>query len=202
MLCHRRWILMAAGVLVTGPLFAADDGAHDSAETIHALSTAAYHGNLPLLRRLVEGGADLRELHPNGSRPSALHSAVASAGIRPLKQIPVIRYLLDQGADVNLRDGQKNTPLMLASGMHDPSLAVIRLLLDRGADPDLQGGARRTALMYAVSAGNREVVRELLRRGCRVDLKNAAGQTALQVAYIRAAPPEILRMLKSHRKRP
>jgi ankyrin repeat protein len=70
----------------------------------------------------------------------------------------VVRYLLDQGANVDATSPNGTTALMMAAREHHPDIG--NLLLDRGADPNVRNGAGMTALRYA-EAGNEDKVRSL-----------------------------------------
>ena len=88
-----------------------------------ALSAASYHDHLDVVRVLVEYGVGKDALN------MALYEACEGTG-----GIDVVTYLLDQGADVNMRhDGM--TPLVCVCSNECPDLA--KLLLTRGADPNL-----------------------------------------------------------------
>jgi Ankyrin repeats (3 copies) len=73
--------------------------------------------------------------------PARLQSA-AKAG--DLEQATL---LLDQGSEVNARDAQGRTPLMLATVQG--RLEVVRLLLQRGADPNIGDNSGKTPLQQA-----------------------------------------------------
>ena len=61
--------------------------------------------------------------------------------------------LLDQGADIEARDGKQNTPLHTAIiGLGED---VARLLIDRGANTEAQNDTGDTALDIAVMAEQR-----------------------------------------------
>lgn len=68
------------------------------------------------------------EFNYDGERPcgSALHLAARN------NQIETLRLLLDHGADIEIRDLSRMTPLMLAVGCK--SLTVVRELISRGAN--------------------------------------------------------------------
>jgi hypothetical protein len=158
-------------------------------------------GDIKRVRQLLARGIDINAkdmVPPDGTHPTPLFTAVLYSSRDAAKYLPIVKLLLDKGAEVDKPDGQGTTPLMVAVSVWDVPLSVVQLLLTRGADPNVQDPAKRTALMVAVSAGNTRAVKELLRHGCRLDLRNYQGQTALKVAYIRAASPEIIRMLKAY----
>ena len=83
-----------------------------------AIVMAAEVGNLNLVKVLLEQGADIDEIgieHPTDERyredmGSALHRAIARG------HESVVRFLIDSGADVNLKDMMGRTPLVLAQG--------------------------------------------------------------------------------------
>jgi hypothetical protein len=90
-------------------------------------------------------------------------------------RVELVRLLLANGADPNLRDGggQWETPLSTAA-MHG-QLEVCRLLLDAGADPNIRTNPELagdpgnwTALDWALQA-NHPAVAELLRQHAGVD---------------------------------
>ncbi|KVC24224.1 hypothetical protein WI69_01995 [Burkholderia diffusa] len=65
-----------------------------------------------------------------------------------------IRIHIDRGDDLNARDRNGLTPLMLSAARNKP--AICKLLLDAGADDGLLDPAGKTALAIAVAAGAHE----------------------------------------------
>ncbi|MCA1959867.1 MAG: ankyrin repeat domain-containing protein [Desulfomonile sp.] len=59
-----------------------------------------------------------------------------------------IKSLLDRGADVNARNRNGETPLMVAAGLLYPD--AVRLLIARGADVNAETGGGETALSLAL----------------------------------------------------
>jgi ankyrin repeat protein len=64
--------------------------------------------------------------------------------------------ILDKGVDVNLQDGIKETPLMIAS--RQGSVAAVRELLKRGADKSLTNVHGQTALDFARTRNDQEII--------------------------------------------
>ncbi|WP_124897337.1 sigma-70 family RNA polymerase sigma factor [Burkholderia sp. Bp9017] len=83
------------------------------------------------------------------------------AGARPLSRFlklavmagieSAIRIHIDRGDDLNARDRNGLTPLMLSAARNKP--AICKLLLDAGADDGLLDPSGKTALAIAVAAG-------------------------------------------------
>jgi ankyrin repeat protein/mono/diheme cytochrome c family protein len=118
------------------------------------LMAAALYGDPPLLKTLLDAGAD-----PN---------AANDAGVTPLmwavSDIDKTRMLIDAGADVRARSVDGRTPILAAAsirGNHD----VVALLLDRGASPSAPGSNAITPLTEAARKGDEPMVRLLLERG-------------------------------------
>lgn len=65
-----------------------------------------------------------------------------------------IRIHIDRGDDLNARDGNGLTPLMLSAARNKS--AICKLLLDAGADGELLDPSGKTALAIAVAAGAHE----------------------------------------------
>jgi ankyrin repeat protein len=118
------------------------------------LMAAALYGDPPLLKTLLDAGAD-----PN---------AANDAGVTPLmwavSDIDKTRMLIDAGADIRARSVDGRTPILAAAsirGNHD----VVALLLDRGASPSAPGSNAITPLTEAARKGDEPMVRLLLERG-------------------------------------
>jgi len=84
-----------------------------------------------------------------GTQSSALHEAVLA------NQPSMVLELLERGADVEVRDRDRYTPLILAATLGHDSIAEI--LLGHGADPDTLASHGRTALHKAALFDNADV---------------------------------------------
>ncbi len=60
-----------------------------------------------------------------------------------------IALLIQQGADLNARDDQGLTPLMVATHTNRPD--VVRALLEAGADVNIQDNQRAITLFYTLA---------------------------------------------------
>ena len=160
----------------------ANPNAHASREQeddLTALMAAARGDNLPVVRVLLEAGADA---HAKSGEfgTTVLMNAAQSGGEA------VVRTLLKAGADVNARDGQNgSTALMLAAAHNNP--AVIRALLEAGADVNAITDEGGTALMNAANVNpDPGVIKVLVNAGAKVNAQSTgqwtAGWTALMFA--------------------
>jgi len=82
---------------------------------------------------------------------------------------PLIRQMLDWGADVNIDDGY---PLLMAC--QEGNMKLVNLLIDAGAELQVQQGIPGNALRRAAMWGHLEVCKLLISRG--VDVNAHGGQ--------------------------
>lgn len=106
-------------------------------------------------------------------------------------------FLLEHGADVNVRDRRGDTPLHIACyyGNH----GVARLLLEHGAEVDASDTDGWTPLHNACFDGHAATVRLLLSHGAEVsvDRKDTGGHTPLHWACENGKKPVISLLLKA-----
>ena len=136
----------------------------------------------PFSPRTVRAG-DRREAKPIApDLVTAIRDADAQA----------VRKLIDDGADVNARDAEGNTPLILASFYASPE--CVELLLEKGADANAANKAGVTALIRA--ATNYEKTRLLVDAGAKVRVRTAdLGNTPLILAARRAGNSRTVKLL-------
>ncbi len=92
-----------------------------------------------------------------------------------------LTWLVSQGADVNTRDDQGNTLLILAL-QHGADLKSVQMMIAHGADINAKNAEGLTPLMLASQYGRKNCVQELLSRNADVNSRNQSGQTALFLA--------------------
>ena len=110
-----------------------------------------------------------------------------SAGLAKASQDAAqILVLLIKGADINTKNAEGDSPLLLAA-MGNHISAILALLLkpttsDNAegveADVNAQNNKGETALMWAAKSGNEQGVLLLLTRGANLAIKSKSGETA------------------------
>ena len=105
-----------------------------------------------------------------------------------------IRVLIDAGADVNAKDEDGWTPLLLA--VDCGHLEALQTLIDVGADVNAKNNSGDTPLHYMVSYdSNPKVLHALINAGADVNAKNEDGKTSLYYAMEKGWSGEYLKIL-------
>ena len=157
-------------------------GLHPIVLTAGIALVAGFSQFLPFSPRTARAG-DQRDAKPIAPD---LVTAIRDADAR------AVRKLIEDGADVNARDGDGNTPLILASFYASPQ--CVALLLERGADADAANKSGVTALVRA--ATNYEKARLLVGTGAKVGVRTAdLGNTPLILAARRAGNSRTVKLL-------
>lgn len=128
------------------------------------------------------------DLTPVGATPFLLAAASYDAGI--------MRLLAGHGADPQLTDQAKNTPLIMAAGFAEgithaverphqddvDALEAVRAAVELGADVNGTNDIGDTAIHGAAYVGANDIVQFLVEKGANVDAENVYGQTAWTIA--------------------
>ncbi|HET8843647.1 MAG TPA: ankyrin repeat domain-containing protein, partial [Ktedonobacteraceae bacterium] len=184
-------LMSAAGqgneMLVEVLLAAGADVHLQSQDYSTALHWAAEKSHFGIMERLYQAGASV---NPNLAGWSPL-MRVSLSGL-----LPVVEWLLEHGANVNVRDYWYGNALTIA--VKERRNEVISRLLTTNIDvnvpTELHNQEGYTPLMYAAQAGLTSIVAELLNSGANVQIHNARGQTVFDlVAY----HPEVAALLSN-----
>lgn len=137
-----------------------------------ALQHACNHGNLEVVKALLDKGAEINHRNiPTGR--AAIHYAAAC------EEDAVLRLLIERGADIEVRNNDGETPLFdAASG---GSEACVRLLIDSGCDVNAKN-LRGKGAVYAAAASTQPETAELLLTYPAQSLERREAQAALQRA--------------------
>ena len=136
--------------------------------------------NIEGVKILLANGADLTAKLPGingaGIGGTALHGAVAAVNL------DAVKFLIENKADVNARDGTGDTPLMTNAETtgHTDQPQIAKALIAARVAVNAQNNDGETALFKA-SQENAEVVRVLLANGADPNLKNKEGTSPAQV---------------------
>lgn len=91
-----------------------------------------------------------------------------------------MEQILPRLADVDVRDEDNNTPLILAA--RKGSVETVKMLLAKGSDRDAANNKRATALSYAAEKGDFDMCRVLIDGGASVNTKTGEGKSPLILA--------------------
>lgn len=140
----------------------------------NALSLAAGQDRHPIVRLLVEAGAD-----PNALAPPFRPLTIAVEQGR----VETASALIELGADPRTRGLSANNTLLMEAA--DRGYAEIaRLLLAAGVDPKTENNLRETALDLACAKGRVEIAQMLVEAGAEIDRPGREGIPPLIVAAV------------------
>jgi len=104
-----------------------------------------------------------------------------------------VELLIAKGANVNLQDQKKRTPLILAAS--NGHTEIVEFLLSKGADVNAMDSGGQTALLYSCKRSFDETAAFLLNNGADVNAQSTKkGITALMLAAV-SGNEELVRML-------
>ena len=137
-----------------------------------ALHHAARSGNAEVVRLLLHE-TTINTANHKGLRP--LHNAVRSANLK------VVQLLLRAGAQVDVFDNLRRTPLQVAMSLYNAAFDgdIVQVLLAARADVTIANNDGETPLHAAIRSRRRDPATQLL--GAR-DVPNKLGQTPLHLA--------------------
>jgi serine/threonine-protein phosphatase 6 regulatory ankyrin repeat subunit B len=170
-----------------------------------ALMIACEKGNADLVEALLKAGADINKKSKYGD--TALSKAIAAKNVRIVRILvknsgnfdrrealfsaviagdqEIVKLLLTQDMDVNMRGFASGTALMLAA---DGDIALVKFLVERGADVNIKDDDGETALMKAVKSfkeSNLSCITHFIDHGADLDAVSKKGETALILAVKR-----------------
>jgi ankyrin repeat protein len=170
-----------------------------------ALILASIYGHSEVVKTLLKGGANkdlsyygwtaldfaknhnhpviVTLLNPRGAPPPSPANPAKDKELFAAAQSGdpnIVSVLLSNGANVNARDANGLTPLIVAS--YQGSWPMINELLKKGADVNLRSNIGKTALMVATQNGHEPVVKLLIEKGANVNVESDRNETALMLA--------------------
>jgi len=176
------------------------------------LFNAAVSGHADIVELLINKGADINMPSQVGRTPIAmakgkrmtevvdilrqhgaketLHGAAASGDKEGVER------LIAQGADLNAKDNNGQTPLHL-SILNRRAGQARWVLISQGADVNAKTNDGRTPLIMAVTRGDQYLEEVLIANGADITVKDNRGRTLLQLAQEKGHT-EIIELLKRH----
>lgn len=132
----------------------------------------------------------------NLNGPPALHRAVT------LDRKEIVKHLLDQGADPNVRSHDERGGHMDETALLQAAfwgrLDIAKMLINSGASVNLTGARGVVPLHEAARMRHAELASLLLRHGANVNAKDDSGKTPLDWAGHYGESPEMFKLLREH----
>jgi ankyrin repeat protein len=120
---------------------------HEDSNLFDAWYMASRHGYMDMIQLLAEHGADIND------KNTGMLIRYAQGSER------ITKYLIDNGADVDMQDAIGTTALHIAALNHRTANA--KALLEAGADPSIKNDESKTALDIAKDSDAKEIVKLL-----------------------------------------
>ena len=146
------------------------------------LKESIKNKNTVSLQESIEKGAGKNFKGPYGGNifhaldESPLHYAILSG------KISYAKYLINQGANLNLKNNLDLSPLHLAVLMNNKD--VVKALLNKGTDVNILGNSGYTPLHIASEMNHLEIARDLLNNGAKDKIKTDQKLTSKTIAKI------------------
>jgi ankyrin repeat protein len=150
---------------------------------------AIRKGDIPAVKALVEKTPQVLESRDGEGRTPLHYAAIGGDS-------EFIGYLIDRGAQLELKDIRQHTPLQLAAIYDRPEAAAV--LIRRGAALEARDDYGRTALILCGrERGQAATGRILLEAGAEVNAADKFGSTALDLAAWRGKTELVNLLLES-----
>lgn len=142
-----------------------------------------HQRNLEFLQLFLDHGACVNTRGRHGN--TALHAILSTGYLKrgPNSVDEIVEFLLEKGADCNLKNDSGHTVLEFAVGQADCSLQTFKLLLKSCSDKNT---LRRCLFQVGARHDYREkvkIIQELISAGLSLEARNETGQTALLANY-------------------
>jgi len=182
-------LLLAALLLTAAPAVA-----QQQSQGYKFLSAVRDAKNNEVLEMLGKPGSSIVNARDVTTGEGALHIVIKRG------DETYLRFLLQKGADANLRDGKGNTPLLLAVTMGQTGM--IPILTAAKANPNLGNSAGETPLIRAVQRRDIGMIRTLLAEGADPDQADIiAGMSARAYAKQDGRNPVVTKLLEDAPKK-
>ena len=143
-----------------------------------------------ILQACLNAGEDVNACDDYGD--TALLWILQTTGV---ENNALVRFLLRHGANPNVQNQGRETPLLCA--VRDTELQIVRMLLQRGAKADTRDAGGATPLLWAVGRDAPTLAALLIKAGAKVNVSDAIGTTPLNWACS-IGSPKMVRLLLAH----
>ena len=110
-------------------------------------------------------------------RKPILNCIINSSNIELEEKQKIANLLIDKGLDVNQKDKNNTTPLLLAAKDRE-YMWLLKLLLKNNADPNIKNNRQETPLLVT---RDEEAVKLLVEHGAEVNVRDKSGNTPLLI---------------------
>jgi ankyrin repeat protein len=149
---------------------------------------------LKITKKTLASSAKSMRRFLSGKRMDKALEKAASWG-----DVKKINRLINAGADINTKDKNGMTPLILAAistlegatsewdeiDHEGATEGATKFLIEHGADINARDNSGRTALMYAGHVGKIDVAKILIENKANIELRDNQGRTAFKLAKMR-----------------
>lgn len=177
---------------VAGALLLPNPALAQFSESYKFLESVKKKEGTEVTEALDEPGTTIINTRDVTTGQSALHIVVAR------RDRTWIAFLIAKGANVNIRDFNGVTPLVLASNMNFVEGA--ELLIEKGARVNDANQAGETPLITAVHNRNVALIRILLKAGADPDRADNSGRTARDYATLEGRGSTLLNEIEANAK--
>jgi len=175
----KRWLVLSSMLFIIGcastPSYSEDTGRDVDFE----MRQAIVWDKLETVKNIIAQGYDVKK------HSYRLLDAAGKGNYE------ITKLLLENGANVNVRNDIDYTPLHNAMGKAEKYVKTSELLIQHGADVNARGGIRvssgpgkwkHTPLHLAAREGNLEIVKLLIEHGAKIEAKDFNNATPLFMA--------------------
>ena len=159
------------------------------------LIVAARDGNLYFVKFLLRYGANIEARGTINIDGIVVEDCTALWVAAAKGHFDVVRFLIEQNAEVDGRTSSNSTPLRAAA--FDGHLRIVRCLVENGADVNARNHYNNTPLMIACCEGHLDVASYLIKHGANINLQDNDGRSCLHQASKRGHVQLVCMLLAS-----